>query len=146
MKLAPCHLAVTGENMNRYYRFLKGFNGPADIPTFFQGIIDRTLGHQTSVWLDDIFVVTRGTNEEHTRKLYSGLTKLENEGYKASKNKSKLHQKNNMAQTHKLTRRNQTQQKKNRRNKQTKTHNQHQNHNIIFGCNSKFRKIYTKSF
>ena len=98
MKLAPetskhCNFAMTGEKVNGYYRFLKGFYGPADIPTIFQEKIDRTLGHQTPVWLDDIIIVTRGTKEEHTRKLYSVLTKLENEGYKASKNKSKFYQK-----------------------------------------------------
>ena len=46
LKLAPetskhCNFAVTGENMNGYYRFLKGFYGPADIPTIFQEKIDR---------------------------------------------------------------------------------------------------------
>ena len=54
MKLAPetskhYKFAVTGENMNAYYRFLKGFYGPANIPTLFQEKIDRTLGHQTPV-------------------------------------------------------------------------------------------------
>ena len=98
MKLAPetsrhCNFAMTGETINGYYRFLKGFYGPADIPTIFQEKIDRTLGHQTPVWLDDIIVVTRGTKEEHTRKLYSVLTKLEDEGYRASKKKSKFYQK-----------------------------------------------------
>ena len=97
MKLAPetskhCNFAMTGEKINGSYRFLKGFYGPADIPTIFQEKIDRTLGHQTPVWLDDIIIVTRGTKEEHTRKLYSVLTKLENKGYKASK-KSKFYQK-----------------------------------------------------
>ena len=43
------------------------------------------------MWLDDIIGVTRGTKEEHTKKLESVLTKLENEGYKASKNKSKFY-------------------------------------------------------
>ena len=71
MKLAPvtskhCNFAMTGEKINGYYRFLKGFYGPADIPTIFQEKIDRTLGHQTPVWLDDIIIVTRGTKEEHT--------------------------------------------------------------------------------
>ena len=98
MKLAPqisnhCNFAVTGENMNGYYRFLKGFYGPADIRTISQGKIDRTLGHQTPVWLDDIIIVTPGTNEEHTRKLYSVLSKLENEGYRARKKKGKFYQK-----------------------------------------------------
>ena len=64
MKLAPetskfCNIAVTGENMNGYYRFLKGFYGPADIPSIFQEKIDRTLGHQTPV---DIVIVTREQN------------------------------------------------------------------------------------
>ena len=69
----------------------KGFYGPADIPTIFQEKIDRTLGHETPVWLDDIIVVTRGKKEKHTQKLESVLTKLENEGYKASKKKSKFY-------------------------------------------------------
>ena len=52
MKLAPetskhCNFAMTGEKINGYYRFLKEFYGPADIPTIFQEKIDRTLGHQT---------------------------------------------------------------------------------------------------
>ena len=51
------------------------------------------MGHQTLVWLDDIIVVTRGTKEEHTQKVYSVLTKLENEGYRASKKKSKFYKK-----------------------------------------------------
>ena len=54
MKLAPetskhCNFAVTGENMNGYYRFLKGFYGPAYIPTIFQEKKERTLAHQTPV-------------------------------------------------------------------------------------------------
>ena len=98
MKLAPetskhCNFAMTGEKINGYYRFLKRLYGPADLPTIFHEKIDRTLGHQTLGWLDDIIIVTRGTKEEHTRKLYSVLTKVENEGYRASKKKSKFYQK-----------------------------------------------------
>ena len=51
------------------------------------------MGHQIPVWLDEIIVVTRGINEEHTKKLYSVLTKPENEGYKARDKKSKFYQK-----------------------------------------------------
>ena len=96
MRLAPetskhCNFAITREKINGYYRFLKGFYGPADIPTIFQEKIDRTLGHQIPVWLDDIIIATRGTKEQHTQKLESTLTKLENEGYKASKKKSKFY-------------------------------------------------------
>ena len=41
-----CNFAITGEKLNGYYRFLKGFYGPAGIPTIFQEKIDRSLGHQ----------------------------------------------------------------------------------------------------
>ena len=100
-KLAPetskhCNFAMTGEKINGYYRFLKGFYGPADITTIFQEKIDRTLGHQTPAWLDDIIIVTRATKEEHTRKLYSILTKLDDEGYRARKNESNLYHKKNI--------------------------------------------------
>ena len=70
-----------------------GFYGPADIPTIFQEKIDRTFGHQTPVWLDDISVVARATKEQHTQKLESLLRNLENEGYSARKTKSKFYQK-----------------------------------------------------
>ena len=75
MKLAPesikqCNFEVTGETTNGYYRFLKGFYGPAEIPTIFQEKKDRTLGHQTPVWLDDIIAVTSGKKEEHTRNYF----------------------------------------------------------------------------
>ena len=49
------------------YRFLKGFYGPADISTIFQEKIDRTLGRQTPVWLNDLIIVTRGTKGQHTQ-------------------------------------------------------------------------------
>ena len=93
MKLAPvsskhCNFPITGENFNGYYRFLKEVYGPADRKTIFQEKIDRTLGHQTPVCLDDIIDVTPGTKVEHNRKLYSIHTKLENEGYRVSKKNS----------------------------------------------------------
>ena len=72
--------------MKVYHIFLKGFYGPAVIPTIFQEKTDRTLGHQLPVWLDDIIVFTRGAKEEHIRNLPSVLIKLENESYRASKN------------------------------------------------------------
>ena len=81
-----------GEKINGYYRFLKGFYGPDVILNILQEKIDQTRSHQTPVWLNDIIVVTRGTKEQHTQKLESVLTKLENEGYKPSKKKSKFYQ------------------------------------------------------
>ena len=89
LRLAPktskhYNFAITGESMIGYYRFLKGFYGPADIQIIFQEKLD-SLGHQTPVWLDDIIIVTPGTKEEHTRTLYSVLSIRENEGYRANK-------------------------------------------------------------
>ena len=95
MKLAPetskhCNFAMTGEKINGYYRFLKGFYGPADIPTIFQEKIDRTLGHQTPVWLEDIIIVTRGTrrNQNSTKKKQYGLATISQDGIKQNKEKT----------------------------------------------------------
>ena len=98
-----CTFAITGEKINRYYRFRKGFYGPADIPRKFQEKIDRTLGHETPVWLDDVIVVTRGMKEEQTKKLESVLTKLENEGYRANKKKSNFYLKETVCLGHTIS-------------------------------------------
>ena len=76
MNLVPetskhCNFAITGEKVNGYYRFLKGFYEQGDILTIFQEKIDRTLGYQTPVWLDNLAIVTRGTKEQHSKKLES---------------------------------------------------------------------------
>ena len=86
-----CNFAIKGEKINGYYRFWKGFYGPADIPSLLQEKIDRILGHETPVLLDDVIIVTGGTKEEHTKKLESVLTKLENESYNASQKTSKFY-------------------------------------------------------
>ena len=92
--MKPANTATSQLRENkRILQIQKGFYGPADIPTIFQEKIDRTLGYQTPVWLDYIIVVTRGSKEEHTEKLESVLKKLEDEGYRASKKKSKFYQK-----------------------------------------------------
>ena len=95
MKLAEetskhCNFAITGEKLNGYYRFKRGFYGLADIPTIFQEKIDRTLNYQTPVWLDDIIIVSRGKKAEHAKKVEKIFEKLEKEGYRASKKKSKF--------------------------------------------------------
>ena len=83
-----CVFAITGAKFSGYYRFQKGFYGLADIPTIFQEKIDRTLEHSKPAWLDDITVVTRGNGQEHEKKLFDVLSKLEKAGYRASKRKS----------------------------------------------------------
>ena len=85
-----CVFALTGGKFSGYYRFKKGFYGLADIPTIFQEKIDRTLEYCTPAWLDDIIVVTRGSRQDHEKKLFDVLNKLEKAGYRASKKKSEF--------------------------------------------------------
>ena len=42
-----CVFALTGGNMNGYYRFKKEFHGLSDIPKIFPEKTDRTLKYQT---------------------------------------------------------------------------------------------------
>ena len=82
--------AVSGGNFTGYYRFLKGFNVLADIPTIIQEKIDQTLENKHPAWLDDIIVLTKISKEQHKKELIDVLTRLENAGYKLSENKSEF--------------------------------------------------------
>ena len=97
-----CVFALIGGKFSGYYRFKKGFYGHADIHTIFQEKIDRTLGYCIPAWLDDIIIVTRGSKQDHERKLFDVLNKLEKEGYRASKKKSEFFMKQTMWLGHKI--------------------------------------------
>ena len=86
-----CVFAITGGKFSGYYRYKNGFYGLADKPTIFQGKTDRTLGYSTPAWLDDIFVTTRGSKQEHEEKLFDMSNKLEKAEYRASKRKSEFY-------------------------------------------------------
>ena len=86
-----CIFAITGGNFTGYYRFLEGFYGLADIPTIFQEKIDQTLENKHPAWLDDIIVVTKGSEEQHKKELADILTTLENAGYRLSEGKSEFY-------------------------------------------------------
>ena len=60
-----CIFTVQGGAFTRYYRFLKGFYGLADIPTIFQERIHTTLEDKHPALLDDIIVVTKRNIEKH---------------------------------------------------------------------------------
>ena len=146
MKLPPetskhCNCAMTSEK-NGDYRFLKGFYGPADIPTIFQEKIDRTLGHQTPVWLDDIIIVTRRQRKntpEFCIRFWLNWKTRDTEQARKNRNFTK---KNNMAWTHNITRWYQTEQGKNRHDKQTRTTNKHQATKVLSRRNTVFCKIH----
>ena len=91
-KLSPeasrhCVFSIIGGDFTGLYRFKKGFYGLSDIPTVFQEHIDEVLEFKTPVWLDDIICVTNGTIDEHEEELREILSKLQENGYRASEKK-----------------------------------------------------------
>ncbi len=87
-----CVAAIVGGKATGYYRFLKGFYGLADLPVVFQSKIDRVLDNSAKAWKDDIIIATTGTAEEHLAEIETVLKKLQDSGYRASIEKSKLFQ------------------------------------------------------
>ena len=85
-----CVFTLTGGNFSGYYTLKNRFYVLADILTIFQEKIDRTLDYCTPAWLEDLIVVTRGSKQDHEKKLFDILNKLEKAGYRASKKKSEL--------------------------------------------------------
>ena len=79
--------SIIGGDFTGLDRFKKGFYGLSDIPTVFQEYIDKVLEFKTPVWLDDIICVTNGTIEEHEEELREILSKLQENGYRASEKK-----------------------------------------------------------
>ncbi len=88
-----CVIALVGGKVTGHYRFNKGFYGLADMPVIFQEKLDKTLNFRTPVWQDDIIIVTRGSAEEHFEEVTEVLNILEENGYRASLEKSKFFQK-----------------------------------------------------
>ncbi len=87
-----CVAAIVGGRATGHYRFKKGFYGLADMPVVFQAKIDRVLDNAANAWQDDIIIATRGTPEEHAAELEKVLERLQQHGYRASMEKSKLFQ------------------------------------------------------
>ena len=99
-----------------------------------------------SVWLSNTGLVRRHhsrytwTKEEHTRKLNSVLTKLENEGYRVTKNQNFTKKK--QYDLHKQYRK--TKQRKNRRDKKIRIINEHQNTEVLSRSYTIFCKFDTE--
>ena len=55
-----CYFAKTGGNVNWYWTFKKRFYGLCDIPIIFHEKIDSTRNYQTTVWLVELLIVTKG--------------------------------------------------------------------------------------
>ena len=61
------------------YRFVTGLYGLTTMPTEFQRIMDLTLAgiSNTLAFIDDILIVTHGTEEEHIQKVEEVLKRLD---------------------------------------------------------------------
>ena len=86
LKLTPqtarqCNFNIVGGKTTGTYRFLTGFDGLADMPAEFQKAMDRTLNNSkhTFCFLDDILIVSKGSELEHEKLITDILMKLEKE-------------------------------------------------------------------
>ena len=71
---------IIGGKATGTYRFITGFYGLTIMPTEFQEAMDQELGNlpNTYVFLDDILIVTRGSQEKHFEIVKQVLKKLDN--------------------------------------------------------------------
>ena len=83
-----CNFAITGGNNNGEHRFKRVFYGLSDTPTIFLAKIDKTLEYVTSVWLDDLIVVTSRDKDKQWEKLFKIPERLQGAGYKESEKKT----------------------------------------------------------
>ena len=94
LKLTPetarhCNFNILGGKATGTYRFLNEFYGLADMLAEFQRAMDRTLNNSknTFCFLDDILIVSKGSEAEHEKLITDVLIKLnrENVSLKLSK-------------------------------------------------------------
>ena len=74
-----CNFQVIGGDATGVYRFVTGFYGLTTMPTEFQRIMDLTLAgiSNTFAFIDDILIVTHGTEAEHIEKVTEVLQRLD---------------------------------------------------------------------
>ena len=75
-----CNFQIIGGKVTGTYRFITGFYGLTIMPTEFQKAMDQELGNllNTYVFLDDILIVTRGSQEKHFEVVKRKLKKIDN--------------------------------------------------------------------
>ena len=76
-----CNFNIVGGKATGTYRLLTGFYGLADMPAEFQKAMDRTINHakNTFCFLDDILIVSKGSEIEHANLVEAVLKKLDAE-------------------------------------------------------------------
>ena len=73
-----CNLNIISGHMTGTYRFQTGFYGLTDMPVEIQKAMDNTLIglKNTYCFLDNILIVSRGSEEEHKHYVLNCLTRL----------------------------------------------------------------------
>ena len=74
-----CNFQIIGSKATGTYRFVTGVYGLATMPTEFHRIIDFTLAGITNTFafIDDISIVTHGTEEENIKKVKEVMKRLD---------------------------------------------------------------------
>ena len=87
-----CNFSLIGGNATGTYQFQTVFYGLTDMAAEFQKAVDLTLTNcnNTSAYLDNILIVTKGTIETHRQKLQTVLTKLDEGNLAISLDKCKF--------------------------------------------------------
>ena len=100
-----CNFNTIGGQATGTYRFLTGFYGLADMPAEFQKAMDRTLNHaeNTFCFLDDILIVSKGSEQEHEELIMNVLKKLDKENLAPKLSKCEFFQQEVNRLGHKLS-------------------------------------------
>ena len=74
-----CNFQIFGGEATGTYKFITGFYGLTIMPTEFQRAMDTVLANEKNVFIfiDDILIVTKGSKEEHLKRVSEILYKLD---------------------------------------------------------------------
>ena len=93
---SQCNFSLVGGDITSTYQFLTGFYGLGDMPNEFQRVMDSTLGKIpfTNCYLDDILVASKGSFNDHKKKIvYKILSTLDSYNFAVKWSKCKFFQK-----------------------------------------------------
>ena len=100
-----CNFSLVGGKLTSTYRFQTGFYGLTTMPAEFQRVMDTILSEfpQAHAFIDEILVVTKGTEMEHISAVERILRKLDRENMSLKLTKCKFARKECDWLGHKIT-------------------------------------------
>ena len=86
-----CNFAIIGGKVSGIYRFITGFYGLTVMPTEFQRTMeDNLIILQNVFFIDDILIVTKGTKEDHEKKVREVFQNLDSRKLKLKEEKCQI--------------------------------------------------------